>query len=93
MPDPNSQTHLLRSKRLMLITLCLWFCCAIIVPLLVTVLNRFTIPYLDLPLGFFLGAQGALLAFVVMAFWFAGRQDRIDRDHFIGRDGHGGSRR
>lgn len=92
MSDPSSQTHLLRTKRLMLLMLGLWLFFAIIIPLFVAVLNRFTIPYLDLPLGFFLGAQGALIAFVIMAFWFARRQDRIDRDHFIDREGYGGSR-
>jgi putative solute:sodium symporter small subunit len=76
----------------MLLMLGLWLCFAIIIPLFVTVLNRFTMPYLDIPIGFFLGAQGALIAFVIMAFWFARWQDRIDRDHFIDREGHGGMR-
>jgi putative solute:sodium symporter small subunit len=67
--DPNIQSHRRRTRSLMLV-----------IPL-----NRFAIPYLDLPLGFFMGAQGALIAFVLMTFWFAGRQDRIDRDHFVDR--------
>ena len=93
MPDSNAQLHLLRSKKLMLVTLGLWLCFAIITPLLAIALNRVTIPYLDLPLGFFMAAQGALVAFVLMAFWFARRQDRIDRDHFVNREGRGGARR
>lgn len=73
----------------MLVTLGLWVCVSIIIPLFTIPLNRLVIPYLDLPLGFFMGAQGALIAFAVMAFWFARRQDRIDRDHFVDRDGGG----
>jgi putative solute:sodium symporter small subunit len=46
-------------------------------------LNRVTIPFLDLPLGLFLTTQGTLIVFMLMLLWFARRQDRIDRDHFI----------
>jgi putative solute:sodium symporter small subunit len=83
--DPNIQSHRRRTRSLMLVMLGLWACFSVIIPLLMIPLNRFAIPYLDLPLGFFMGAQGALIAFVLMTFWFAGRQDRIDRDHFVDR--------
>lgn len=36
---------------------------------------------LGFPLGFYLAAQGIAIAFVVAAFWFAGRQEAIDRAH------------
>ena len=87
MSDPNVQSHRRRSQNLMLLTLGLWVCFSVVIPLLMVPLNRLAIPYLDLPLGFFMGAQGALIAFVLMTFWFARRQDRIDRDHFVDRKG------
>jgi putative solute:sodium symporter small subunit len=93
MPDLNAQSHLHRTKNLVLTMLGLWVCFAVIIPLFMVPLNRISIPLLDVPLGFFLGAQGALIAFVIMTFWFARRQDRIDRDHFVDRDGSEGSRR
>jgi putative solute:sodium symporter small subunit len=86
MPDPNAETYWRRTHRLMLVTLGLWFVLAAVLPLFVVPFNRITIPYLDLPLGFFLAAQGALIALVIVLFWFARRQDRIDRDHFIIKD-------
>jgi len=92
-PDPNAQSHRRRTKSLMLATLGLWVSFSIIVPLLTVPLNRLAIPYLDLPLGFCMATQGALVAFVIVAFWFARRQDRIDRDHFVDRDGGTGSPR
>jgi putative solute:sodium symporter small subunit len=90
MPDPNLQSHRRRTKNLMLVMLGLWVCFFVVVPLFMVPLNRLSIPYLDLPLGFFMGAQGALIAFVLLTFWFAKRQDRIDRDHFVDRKGRGG---
>ena len=87
MPDPNARSHWIRTRKLMLVMLGLWLLFSVVIPLLVAPLNRLTLPYLDLPLGFFMSAQGALIAYVIMLFWFARRQDRIDRDHFI--DGGG----
>ena len=84
MPDQNARTHWIRTKKLMLVMMALWVFFALAVPIVVVPLNRLTIPFLDLSLGFFMAAHGALIAFVIMVFWFARRQDRIDRDHFLG---------
>jgi len=67
----------------MLIILALWLLFAIAVHLFVVPLNRIIIPYFDLPLGFFMAAQGALIAFVIMAFVFSRQQEPVDRDRFI----------
>ena len=83
MPESNADTHWHRTCRLMAVALGLWFMFAIVLPMFVPSLNRVTIPFVDLPLGFFLAAQGALLIFVVIVFRFARRQDRVDRDHFL----------
>ena len=83
MSNANLQSYWTRTRKLMLIMMGLWALFSIVIPLLVTPLNRFTLPYLDLPFGFFMSSQGALIAFILMLFWFARRQDRIDRDHFI----------
>lgn len=37
--------------------------------------------FLGFGLGFYLLAQGLLVAFVVTAFWFAAHQERMDRRH------------
>ena len=36
---------------------------------------------LGFPIGFYMMAQGGLIACVIAAFWFASRQERIDRRH------------
>ena len=85
-PDPNLPSYWIRTRKLMLVMMGLWMLFSIVIPLLVTPLNQLTLPYLDLPFGFFMSSQGALIAFILMLFWFARRQDRIDRDHFVGGD-------
>jgi putative solute:sodium symporter small subunit len=85
MSDRNARSHWIRTKQLMLLMLALWLLFAVVVHLFIVPLNQIIIPYLDLPLGFFMAAQGALITFVIMLFVFARRQDRIDRDRFIDR--------
>jgi putative solute:sodium symporter small subunit len=82
--DPNLQSYWIRTRKLMLVMMGLWALFSVVIPLLVTPLNQFTLPYLDLPFGFFVSSQGALVAFILMLLWFARRQDRIDHDHFVG---------
>jgi putative solute:sodium symporter small subunit len=42
--------------------------------------------FLGFPLGFYMAAQGSLIAFVVMLFLFAKRQDTIDREEGVAED-------
>lgn len=50
-----------------------------VLPFYVDPLNRLIL--LGFPMGFFVAAQGALVAFVVLAYWFADRQEQTDRRH------------
>ncbi len=47
-------------------------------------LNRLIL--LGFPMGFFIAAQGALIGFVVLAYWFAARQERTDRMYGAAED-------
>lgn len=38
------------------------------------------------PLGYYMAAQGSLIAFVILAFWFGWRQDAIDHEHGVAED-------
>lgn len=55
-----------------------------VVPLFVGVLNEVT--FLGFPLGFFMTAQGSLVAFVVLVFWFSARQNAIDEEFGAAED-------
>jgi putative solute:sodium symporter small subunit len=85
MSDLNAPSHWIRTKQLMLLMLALWLLFSIVVHLFIVPLNQIIIPYLDLPLGFFMAAQGALITFVIMLFVFARRQEGIDRDRTLDR--------
>jgi putative solute:sodium symporter small subunit len=84
MQTPNEENHWARTTRLMWIHLGLWVFFGYIVHMFVVPLNKIVI--LGFPLGFYMAAQGSLIAFVVMLFVFAKQQDRIDREHGVAED-------
>jgi putative solute:sodium symporter small subunit len=73
-----------RTRGLMLTMLGLWIFFSFVVHLFVKPLNAIVIA--GFPLGFYMAAQGSLIAFVVMLFWFAKRQDAIDRQFGVAED-------
>lgn len=65
-----------KTKRLMWITLAIWAFFGFVIHAFVFQLNEIVI--LGFPLGFYMAAQGSLIAFVVLIFWYANRQHQID---------------
>jgi putative solute:sodium symporter small subunit len=61
----------------MWIMLALWAFFSFIIHMFVNELN--TIVILGFPLGFYMAAQGSLIAFLVILFSYAKLQDNIDR--------------
>jgi putative solute:sodium symporter small subunit len=82
--ETKEEAHWRKTTRLMLIYLGLWFFFGYVVHMFVNVLNNITI--LGFPLGFYMAAQGSLIAFVVMLFVFAKQQDKIDREFGFAED-------
>lgn len=78
--DSRRVEHWRRTKSLMVTTLIIWAVFSFLVHWFAPALNNFKLPVLDFPLGFYMAAQGSEILFVVLIFWFASRQDRIDRD-------------
>lgn len=81
MQQVNAERHWSRTSALMWIMLILWATFSFFIHMFVEQLNTITI--LGFPLGFYMAAQGSLIAFVVMLFIFAGRQDKIDREEGV----------
>ena len=73
-----------RTSTLMWIMLVLWFFFSFGVHFFVNTLNQFKL--FGFPVGFYMAAQGSLIAFVVMLFYFASRQDTIDREEGVAED-------
>ena len=79
----REEAHWRKTTRLMLTHLGIWFFFGYIIHMFVVPLNKIVIPILGFPLGFYMAAQGSLVAFVVMLFIFANRQDKIDREEGV----------
>ena len=45
-----------------------------------------SVTFLGFPLSFFVGAQGALLIFVVLVGYYAYRMDKLDREYGVNED-------
>ena len=86
MPDTRDlkqreEAHWAKTSRLMFTHLAVWFFFGFLIHMFVVPLNNITIPMVNFPLGFYMAAQGSLIAFVIMLFMFAKQQDRIDREY------------
>ena len=78
--------HWSRTRRLMFTTLGIWFVFSYLVHWFADALNNSG--FLGFPLGFYMAAQGSLVVFVVLLFWFARAQNKIDEEFGVQeRDG------
>jgi putative solute:sodium symporter small subunit len=73
-----------RTSRLMWTILVLWFVFSFLIHLFAAQLNSIAI--LGFPLGFYMAAQGSLIAFVVLCFWNASAQNKIDEEYGVAED-------
>ncbi len=67
-----------RTSGLMWTLLVLWLFFSFVVHIFAPQLNKIHI--LGFPVGFYMAAQGSLIAFVVMCFWNASAQNKIDEE-------------
>jgi putative solute:sodium symporter small subunit len=74
----RAEEHWRRTRSLMWLTLAIWFFFSFVIHFFVVPLNQIVI--LGFPLGFYMAAQGSLIAFVILLFWFAHRQNKIDEE-------------
>ncbi|CAH2406038.1 DUF4212 domain-containing protein [Mesorhizobium ventifaucium] len=84
MATPDRISYWNKTKGLMFVMLGLWVFFGYVIHMFVEQLN--TIVIFGFPLGFYMAAQGSLIAFVVMLFWFARRQNAIDEEHHVNED-------
>jgi putative solute:sodium symporter small subunit len=78
------QEYWRRTSRLMWIIMILWFFFSFFVHLFAVQLNE--IKFLGFPFGFYMAAQGSLIAFVVLCFWNAWAQNRIDEEFGVAEE-------
>lgn len=76
--------HWTRTRTLMFVTLTIWFIFSFVVHFFAPELNE--ISFIGFPLGFYMAAQGSLIVFVVLIFWFAAKQNQIDEECGVAED-------
>ena len=76
--------HWAKTKNLTITVLAIWFVFSIAIHWFADGLN--TISFLSFPLGFYMAAQGSLIVFVVLIFYLAHRQNKIDEEFGVAED-------
>ena len=76
--------HWAKTKSLTFTVLAIWFIFSIVVHWFADALNAFI--FLGFPLGFYMAAQGSLIIFVVLIFYLAYRQNKIDEEFGVAED-------
>ena len=74
----NKDAYWNKTKNHMIVTLVLWAFFSLVIFMFGSELNSFS--FLGYPLAYYMTAQGSLLAFVLLIFWFAGKQEDIDEE-------------
>ncbi len=74
----NKEKHWEKTKGHMIITLAIWFFFSTVIFMFGAEINSAS--FLGYPLAYYMTAQGSLLAFVLLIFWFANRQEKIDEE-------------
>jgi putative solute:sodium symporter small subunit len=67
-----------KTSALMWLMLGIWAAASFVVHIFAPSLNE--IRFLGFRLGFYMAAQGSLIIFVVMLYWYAHRQNQIDEE-------------
>ena len=74
----NKEKHWDKTRGLMVITLAIWFVFGYLIFMFGSSLNSGR--FLGYPLAYYMCAQGSIVAFVVLIFWFANKQEKIDEE-------------
>ena len=74
----NKEKHWEKTRGLMILTLIIWFIFGYLIFMFGSSLNSAS--FLGYPLAYYMCAQGSIIAFVVLIFWFANRQESIDAE-------------
>ena len=74
----NKEKHWEKTKGLMILTLIIWFIAGYLIFMFGSSLNNSS--FLGYPLAYYMCAQGSIVIFVVLIFWFANKQEKIDEE-------------
>lgn len=70
-----------KNMRVTAILLAIWFVVTYVVGFYARELNAITV--FGFPLGFYMGAQGSLIIYVVIIFYYAARMNKLDKEYNV----------
>jgi putative solute:sodium symporter small subunit len=73
-----------RNMRMTAILLAIWFVVTYVVGFFARELNELVI--FGFPFGFYMGAQGALIIYVVIIFYYANRMNKLDIEYGVAEE-------
>ena len=73
-----------KTSKLMWTIMAIWIVFSFVIPAFAVQLNQIKI--FGFPLGFYFAAQGSLIAYVVLCFWNASAQNKIDEEFGVAED-------
>lgn len=74
----NREMHWHKTRMLTLLTLIIWAFFSFVIHLWGDALNSGSFPG-----GYFMAGQGSQVAFAILVFWFARRQDKLDQEYGV----------
>ena len=80
----RAKAYWTRTSGLMWTILAIWFFFSFFIHFFAVQLNSIVI--FGFPLGFYMAAQGSLVAYVVLCFWNASAQGKIDEEFGVAED-------
>jgi putative solute:sodium symporter small subunit len=84
LPAAKRDAYWKKTSRLMWIIMGWWVFFSFIIPAFAVQLNSIVIA--GFPLGFYMAAQGSLISYVVLCFWNASAQNKIDEEFGVAED-------
>jgi putative solute:sodium symporter small subunit len=78
------EAHWSKTKNLTIIVLAIWFVFSYLIHWFAGSLNAMS--FMGFPLGYYMAAQGSLFIFVVLIFWLARQQEKIDEEFGVAEE-------
>ncbi len=84
LPPEKAQAYWRRTTSLMWLVLAIWFVFSFVIHIFAPSLNKITI--IGFPLGFYMAAQGSLIIFVILIFWYGNKQNAVDEEFDVAEE-------
>ena len=78
-PEARAKAYWRENQRLIIILLAIWFVVSFIPVIFINQFNSIVIG--GFPLGYYMGAQGSLIVFVIQIFYYAYAMNRLDEKY------------